>query len=98
MKTPACFLCALLCLMVVLVQGYKRPKFCYAKAKEGQCGNERPSIERWYFDARYGYCGPFLWGGCGGNNNNFPNCTLCMSTCTDHEDPEGACRNILNAP
>ncbi|KAK8781962.1 hypothetical protein V5799_016696 [Amblyomma americanum] len=87
MKTPTCFLFALLCLTLVLVQGYKPPRYCQAKPNDGQCGHVRPSIERWYFDGRYGYCGPFLWGGCGGNKNNFPNCTACMTTCTRYKPP-----------
>ncbi|XP_077524066.1 PI-actitoxin-Aeq3a-like [Amblyomma americanum] len=98
MKTPTCFLYALLCLTVVLVQGYKRPKYCEAESNDGQCGGEQPSIERWYYDVSYGYCGPFLWGGCGGNNNNFPNCTACMTTCSNHPNPEDACRYIINSP
>ncbi|KAK8769364.1 hypothetical protein V5799_014171 [Amblyomma americanum] len=97
MKTPSCFLYALLCVTVVLVQGYTPPRYCKTPPKVGQCGHERPTHERWYFDDRYGYCGPFLWGGCGGNRNIFLNCTSCMKICSTHEDPEGACRNILNS-
>ncbi|KAK8766003.1 hypothetical protein V5799_007218 [Amblyomma americanum] len=97
MKTPTCFLCALLCVGIVLVQAYTPPHYCKHQPKEGQCGHERPTRERWYFDERYGYCGPFLWGGCSEDMNNFPNCTSCMTTCSTHLDPEGACRNIINS-
>uniref|UniRef100_A0A023FSQ9 Putative kunitz-like protease inhibitor n=1 Tax=Amblyomma cajennense TaxID=34607 RepID=A0A023FSQ9_AMBCJ len=94
MKTTTCFLYALLCLTVVLVQGYEIPEFCLEQPEEGPCGNSPPSIPKWYFEPRRGDCGRFLWGGCAGDNNNFPNCTLCMSTCGGRQDAEEYCRHF----
>nr|DAA34606.1 TPA_inf: Kunitz-like protease inhibitor precursor [Amblyomma variegatum] len=77
--------------------GEERPMVCYLQPEEGRCNNQPPNVPRWYFDPRYGYCGPFEWGGCAGNANNFPNCTQCMSVCTDHPQPRQICRDALHA-
>ena len=37
----------------------------------------RASISRWYFDPQSGQCNEFLYGGCGGNQNNFESLEEC---------------------
>jgi hypothetical protein len=38
-------------------------------------------VRRWYFDPAAGDCQPFIWGGCGGNGNNFPSPEACSAAC-----------------
>ncbi|KAL3196110.1 hypothetical protein MRX96_015590 [Rhipicephalus microplus] len=47
----------------------------------------------WYFDAEVGYCRGFVYGGCGGNRNTYPNCLACMSRCTNY-NPYLMCRYL----
>uniref|UniRef100_A0A023GBS1 Putative tick kunitz 78 n=1 Tax=Amblyomma triste TaxID=251400 RepID=A0A023GBS1_AMBTT len=81
MKAQIIYLIALVCLMLVLVNGWERPQHCFLESDEAQCGTERPKYRRWYYDHRYAACGVFLWGGCGGNFNNYGNCSSCMKEC-----------------
>ncbi len=39
------------------------------------------AIPRWTFDAKRGGCEPFVWGGCGGNANNFETREACEGRC-----------------
>uniref|UniRef100_A0A023G0I2 Putative monolaris n=1 Tax=Amblyomma parvum TaxID=251391 RepID=A0A023G0I2_AMBPA len=98
MKTQAWVLLALFCLIAALVQGFTLPKVCTIEPDERPCGNQPPSIARWYYDVRYGYCGRFRTGGCSGNGNSFSNCTACMRFCTSHPEPEELCRQVIGAP
>ncbi|BHF75710.1 hypothetical protein SprV_0501880600 [Sparganum proliferum] len=41
---------------------------CFLPVKPGMCAAHMP---RFYFDARDGTCKSFVYGGCGGNKNNF---------------------------
>ncbi len=36
---------------------------------------------RWYYDANDGKCREFIYGGCGGNGNNFIDQGACETTC-----------------
>lgn len=47
----------------------KIPGDCYA------------SIRRWYHDVNDGKCKMFIFGGCGGNKNNFYSKETCESAC-----------------
>lgn len=50
-----------------------------ASADKGQiCG---PQVTRWYFDSTTKTCSTFIYYGCGGSPNNFPNRELCESYC-----------------
>uniref|UniRef100_A0A224YRE1 Tissue factor pathway inhibitor n=1 Tax=Rhipicephalus zambeziensis TaxID=60191 RepID=A0A224YRE1_9ACAR len=53
---------------------------CSAKPNPGNCKAYRPM---WYFDPELGYCRGFVYGGCGGNRNTYPNCRACMNRCTN---------------
>ncbi|KAG7215781.1 hypothetical protein INR49_021904 [Caranx melampygus] len=52
---------------------------CWARAESGPC---RDMLERWYFVPEKGHCAPFLFGGCGGNRNNFDSEEYCLAVCS----------------
>lgn len=41
----------------------------------------RAVMPRWYFDLAQGKCVHFIYGGCGGNRNNFESEDYCMAVC-----------------
>ena len=53
---------------------------CASSADAGPCG---ATVARWYFDVATGGCEQFVWGGCGGNGNNFETREECGATCND---------------
>lgn len=56
-----------------------KPKdFCRMPARKGVC---RALIPRWSYDAQQKDCVEFKFGGCDGNDNNFPSYKSCMATC-----------------
>ncbi|TKS66326.1 Amyloid beta A4 protein ABPP [Collichthys lucidus] len=52
---------------------------CTANAETGPC---RAMLPRWYFDRQEGRCAQFIYGGCGGNRNNFESEEYCLSVCS----------------
>lgn len=52
---------------------------CWARAESGPC---RAMLERWYFNPEKRRCVPFLFGGCGGNRNNFESEEYCLAVCS----------------
>ncbi|XP_022817707.1 papilin-like isoform X2 [Spodoptera litura] len=56
------------------------PDKCTLPAETGQCSNYR---ERWFFDTTFKRCRQFYYGGCGGNENNFPNEEECENSCSE---------------
>uniref|UniRef100_A0A1A9ZC88 BPTI/Kunitz inhibitor domain-containing protein n=1 Tax=Glossina pallidipes TaxID=7398 RepID=A0A1A9ZC88_GLOPL len=57
----------------------KEPKnFCRMPARKGVC---RALIPRWSYDTQQKDCVEFKFGGCDGNDNNFPSYKACMATC-----------------
>lgn len=52
---------------------------CWANAETGPC---RAMLPRWYFDREEGRCAQFIYGGCGGNRNNFESEEYCLSVCS----------------
>uniref|UniRef100_A0A665X9X1 Amyloid-beta A4 protein n=1 Tax=Echeneis naucrates TaxID=173247 RepID=A0A665X9X1_ECHNA len=52
---------------------------CWANAETGPC---RAMLPRWYFDRQEGHCAQFIYGGCGGNRNNFESEEYCLSVCS----------------
>lgn len=52
---------------------------CWAHAESGPC---RAMLERWYFNPKKRRCVPFLFGGCGGNRNNFESEEYCLAVCS----------------
>ena len=55
------------------------PAVCWARAVSGPC---HAMLERWYFVPEKRRCAPFLFGGCGGNRNNFDSEEYCMAVCS----------------
>jgi eight-cysteine-cluster-containing protein len=51
---------------------------CGLPADAGDCD---AAIRRWYHDAATGLCTPFVYGGCGGNANNFESIEACEAAC-----------------
>ncbi|KAK1169685.1 hypothetical protein AOXY_G8544 [Acipenser oxyrinchus oxyrinchus] len=51
---------------------------CSEEAVTGPC---RAMLPRWYFDLASGQCVQFIYGGCGGNRNNFETQEYCFSVC-----------------
>ncbi|KFP79342.1 Amyloid-like 2, partial [Acanthisitta chloris] len=51
---------------------------CSQEAMTGPC---RAVMPRWYFDANKRKCIRFIYGGCGGNRNNFESEEYCMAVC-----------------
>lgn len=61
------------------------PDICRLPKKVGPCYG---SFSQWYYDAAYGSCLEFTYGGCDGNENNFDTEEECILRC----DPDGLVR------
>ena len=51
---------------------------CEVEANRGEC---KATIPRFFFNPRKGVCEPFIYGGCGGNGNNFESLKECLQQC-----------------
>jgi hypothetical protein len=51
---------------------------CNAPAVQGSC---EAYFERWFHDVTTGLCRPFVYGGCGGNANNYETFEECQKAC-----------------
>jgi len=51
---------------------------CSLPADAGPCPE---TLVRYFYDGQHGRCAPFWFGGCGGNNNNFPDEESCKEAC-----------------
>lgn len=51
---------------------------CAAPAQQGNCN---AYFERWFHDVTSGLCRPFVYGGCGGNENNYETFEACQNAC-----------------
>lgn len=54
------------------------PSACAQPIQSGPC---EAAIQRFAYDAELGRCREFLYGGCGGNENNFETLAACALTC-----------------
>ena len=61
---------------------------CEVEADRGEC---KETIPRFFFNPRKGVCEPFIYGGCGGNGNNFESLEECLQQC----NPNGLFRIIV---
>ncbi|XP_059408270.1 amyloid beta (A4) precursor protein a isoform X1 [Carassius carassius] len=73
---------------------------CFASAETGPC---RAMLSRWYYVREEGRCAPFIYGGCGGNRNNFESEEYCLSVCssvlpTPSSSPPDAVDRYLETP
>ncbi|KAG0425926.1 hypothetical protein HPB47_026919 [Ixodes persulcatus] len=51
---------------------------CLQPLNVGFCSKEE---KRFYYDAKNHTCKPFIYGGCAGNDNNFPTREICLKMC-----------------
>jgi hypothetical protein len=51
---------------------------CGLPPAAGEC---RASVPRWFWSGAGGGCEAFMYGGCGGNANNFPDAAACEAAC-----------------
>lgn len=70
----------------------KIPKQCLLESNSGQCKDE---IVRYYFDFTSSKCRPFIFGGCGGNANNYLTKEACSEEC---EAPGSRTQTQIAAP
>lgn len=60
------------------------PDRCELPPVSGPC---EAAFQRWYFDSDKGSCEPFIWGGCGGNDNRFETLAACEAACGTPSTP-----------
>uniref|UniRef100_A0A3Q4AQC2 Tissue factor pathway inhibitor n=1 Tax=Mola mola TaxID=94237 RepID=A0A3Q4AQC2_MOLML len=76
-------------------------ELCAQRDDSGPC---KAILERFFFSVETGSCEPFVYGGCGGNANNFDTLEVCEEMCVVSDDknpchlPEapGPCRALLS--
>ncbi|KAL1467938.1 hypothetical protein MTO96_041811, partial [Rhipicephalus appendiculatus] len=51
---------------------------CYEPKKEGPC---KAYVPRYFYNTTTKFCERFIYGGCQGNGNNFPELDVCLKTC-----------------
>ena len=66
---------------------------CELPMLKGAClfGSPAHQVRRWFHDKDTHRCKPFVYSGCGGNNNNFATDQQCMTACNvppHEEQPE----------
>lgn len=74
------------------------PAVCWAPAESGPCHD---MLERWYFMPEKRRCAPFLFGGCGGNRNNFESEEYCLAVCSSSckfQEPRRARPEVSGPP
>ncbi|KAB0350527.1 hypothetical protein FD754_015384, partial [Muntiacus muntjak] len=62
----------------ILKHAASKPEFCLEPELKGPCKDQ---MTRYFYNAKTGYCEPFVYGGCGGNKNNFQTLSDCTVTC-----------------
>uniref|UniRef100_A0A158R656 Kunitz/Bovine pancreatic trypsin inhibitor domain protein n=1 Tax=Syphacia muris TaxID=451379 RepID=A0A158R656_9BILA len=63
------------------------PELCLLPPDKGKCENYRKGERFYYFDAALGKCEPFLYRGCGGNDNRFYSLQRCRTVCAERVSP-----------
>jgi hypothetical protein len=61
---------------------------CNAAPESGNCN---AYMERWYHDPATGLCRGFIYGGCGGNDNNYESFEACQKACPGGSPNYDAC-------
>nr|CAI9712774.1 unnamed protein product [Rangifer tarandus platyrhynchus] len=62
----------------ILKHAASKPEFCLEPELKGPCKDQ---MTRYFYNAKTGYCEPFVYGGCEGNKNNFQTLLDCIVTC-----------------
>ncbi len=68
-------------------EGECRANACELPPEAGDC---QAAFRRWYYDAAAGECRVFVYGGCGGNANNFETAEACAAACVEPAPQCGA--------
>ncbi len=61
---------------------------CNAPPESGTCN---AYFQAWYHDPATGVCKPFVYGGCGGNDNRYDSLEACQKSCSGGEPNHDAC-------
>jgi hypothetical protein len=61
---------------------------CTLPKESGPC---EAAIPAWWHNPATGVCEPFIYGGCGGNANNFPSLEACQMACSGGQPDMDAC-------
>jgi len=64
----------------------------YSLPETGEC---RAAFPRWYYNMDSSKCEEFLYGGCGGNKNNFKTKDECEGNCTTNTAKGGLYINYM---
>jgi len=73
-----CYIFQIVQRATVTEKGPRLPALCKLPAAPGLCLAYFP---RWFFNSKTGKCEKFIYGGCGGNKNNFLTKEDCEKTC-----------------
>jgi len=77
-------------LVPLLVDAPRLPaEVCKLNYEAGPCAPSDPTkfLLRYFFNSHSNRCEKFLYGGCGGNHNNFYNASDCLSFCQEEPEP-----------
>nr|XP_054927942.1 amblin-like [Dermacentor andersoni] len=82
--------CFIFTVNVVLDLAYseKAPDRCFQQPETGNCRAYQPT---WYFDSKFSRCKMFIYGGCGGNDNQFTSEKKCLSVCLPSSPQKRVC-------
>lgn len=64
------------------------PMECYENLEFGDCNK---GVKRFYYNKFTGFCEPFVYEGCNGNNNNFLTLEDCQKKCSKLSCPIPSC-------
>uniref|UniRef100_A0A023G2P7 BPTI/Kunitz inhibitor domain-containing protein n=1 Tax=Amblyomma triste TaxID=251400 RepID=A0A023G2P7_AMBTT len=81
-----CF--ALASLSCACAAGKWTPGYCKHPAKTGLC---KARIPKWAYEQKTGLCKFFIYGGCGGNKNQFDSEKECLKVCNPRSRPQLTC-------
>ncbi|XP_041374408.1 uncharacterized protein LOC121387375 [Gigantopelta aegis] len=72
------------------IQTQTAPQACRLQKDAGQC---RAALPRYFYNAYTSKCELFIYGGCGGNLNNFKTADSCFQSCACTQPPKrGSCQ------
>ncbi|RWS27622.1 papilin-like protein, partial [Leptotrombidium deliense] len=72
----------------------QKEEICREQVDSGSCTESHP---RWFYDSHNAVCLPFVYGGCGGNKNNFKARETCEAFCSSVKPMEQT-RECIDSP